>query len=170
MLKKIIAGGQTGVDQAALQAAIVAGIEHGGWCPPGRVCENGVIPERFNLTETPNESAATAREVPRSQRTISNVRDADGVLVFQEGTKLHSDIIRQAHDPGTELSIETAKRLGEPYLIVDLSKTAKMTEVSEWITTNNIKVLNVAGPSEGNSPGIYHMVYSLLNELLKVDL
>ncbi len=168
MLKKIITGGQTGVDQAALQAAIDAGIEHGGWCPPGRVCENGVIPERFNLTETLNESAATAREVPRSQRTIWNVRDADGLLVFVEGAKLQSDIILQAHDSGTELSIETAKRLGKPYIIVDLSKTAKMTEVSEWITTNNIKILNVAGPSEGNSPGIYELVHKWMKKIIEM--
>ncbi|MCR9132821.1 MAG: putative molybdenum carrier protein [bacterium] len=169
MLKKIIAGGQTGVDQAALQAAIDRGLEHGGWCPPGRICEDGAIPERFNLTETPEEKDVDAPEIPRSQRTIWNVRDADGLLVFQEGTKLHSDNIWQAHEPGTELSIETAKRLGKPYLVVYLNKKISVTEASKWISANNIEVLNVGGPSEGNSPGIYSRVYDLLSEYLKTN-
>ena len=37
MLEKIISGGQTGADQAALDAAIKLGIPHGGWIPKGRL-------------------------------------------------------------------------------------------------------------------------------------
>ncbi|MBO6534942.1 MAG: putative molybdenum carrier protein [Balneolaceae bacterium] len=166
MLKKIIAGGQTGVDQAALQAAIDRRLKHGGWCPPGRICEDGIIPERFNLTETPEERDVYAPEISRSQRTIWNVRDADGLLVFQEVTKLHSDNNRQAHDLGTELALETAKRFGKPYLVVNLNKRISVTEVSEWISAKNIEVMNVAGPSEGSSHGIYGRVYNLLSEYL----
>jgi hypothetical protein len=168
MLKKIIAGGQTGVDQAALLAAIDRGLEHGGWCPPGRMCEDGVIPVKFNLTETPEERDVYAPEIPRSQRTIWNVRDADGLLVFVEGRKLHSDNNRQAHDLGTELALETAKRLGKPYLVVYLNRRISVTEVTEWITSNNIEVLNVAGPSEGNSPRIYELVHKWMKKIIEM--
>src|SRR3954464_12747181 len=82
-LIKVISGGQTGVDQAALRAASECGLEIGGWCPPGRVCETGVIPGEFPLRETERERSPDAQDVPRSQRTEWNVRDSDGTLLIQ---------------------------------------------------------------------------------------
>jgi len=82
LIRKIISGGQTGVDQAALRAAIASGIPFDGWCPPGRICEDGIIPEEFNLKETPFERSESAHEIPRSLRTEWNVRDSDGVLIL----------------------------------------------------------------------------------------
>lgn len=160
-LIKVISGGQSGVDQAALQAAIDSDIKHGGWCPPGRVCEIGKIPERYYLIETPDERDLSAPEIPRSQRTIWNVRDSDGVLVFwdKKVTELQSD-------KGTKLALETANNLGKPFLIIDISKKVSITEIANWISLNNIEVLNVAGPSENTSPGIYGRVYEVMQEIL----
>ncbi len=79
-IRKVISGGQTGVDQAALRAAIALGISIDGWCPPGRICEHGVIPEEFPLKETPFERSEGAPGIPRSLRTEWNVRDSDGPI------------------------------------------------------------------------------------------
>src|SRR2546423_14675973 len=81
-LRKVISGGQTGVDQAALRAARDCGLEIGGWCPPGRVSEGGVIPGEFPLKETPDERSPEGPDVPRAQRTGRNVRDLAGTLVI----------------------------------------------------------------------------------------
>lgn len=160
-LIKVISGGQTGVDQAALQAAIDSDIKHGGWCPPARVCEIGKIPERYHLIETTDERDLSALEIPRSQRTIWNVRDSDGVLIFfdEKGSELQSD-------KGTKLALETANNLGKPFLIIDISKKVSVTEIANRISLNNIEVLNVAGPSENTSPGIYDRVYEVMQEIL----
>jgi hypothetical protein len=160
-LIKVISGGQTGVDQAALQAAIDSDIKHGGWCPPARVCEIGKIPERYHLIETPDDRDLSALEIPRSQRTIWNVRDSDGVLVLwdKKVTELQSD-------KGTKLALETANNLGKPFLIIDVSKKVSVTVITNWISSTNIEVLNVAGPSENTSPGIYDRVYEVMQEIL----
>src|SRR2546428_7239726 len=80
MIEKIISGGQTGADRAALDFAIARGIPHGGWCPRGRLAEDGVISDRYQLTETPSANSA--------QRTEGNVRDSDGTVIFSIGPKL----------------------------------------------------------------------------------
>lgn len=164
-IQKIISGGQTGVDQAVHQAAIDSGIAHGGWCPPGRLCEDGIIPNQFDLTETPLERDPSASEIPRSQRTIWNARDSDGVLIFQS-SKLQSENNLKARDPGTELALKTSKKLEKPFLIVDL-EIHQQVNISEWITENAIEILSVGGPSERNCPGIYDAVYSVMMEVLK---
>ena len=80
MIRKIISGGQTGVDRAALDWAMKYGIQHGGWCPAGRRAEDGAIPERYSLQETP------ARQY--QQRTRWNVRDSDATLIISLSTEL----------------------------------------------------------------------------------
>ena len=79
---KIISGGQTGVDRAALKAAQDLGFPTGGWCPPGRLAEDGIIPDRFPLKETPDDRSKDAPHIPRSQRTEWNVRDSDATLLI----------------------------------------------------------------------------------------
>src|SRR6266403_453164 len=116
-LTKVISGGQTGADQAALRAARECGLAIGGWCPPGRECEAGVIPPEFPLQETPRERSPDAPDVPRSQRTEWNVRDSDGTLVIRSGKVSHRPLrgfgaasSDAATDPGTQWTIQCAER------------------------------------------------------------
>src|SRR6516162_9418333 len=103
MIERILSGGQTGVDRAALDVAVELGLPCGGWCPRGRRAEDGPIPERYPLKETPWDGYP--------QRTERNVRDSDGTLVLTLG---------QA-DRGTTLTIELAHKKRKPHLIIDLT-------------------------------------------------
>jgi len=133
---RIISGGQTGVDRAALDAAIALGIDHGGWCPAGRRAEDGPIDPRYQLRETP--------ETDYSVRTELNVRDADATLI----------ICRGEPTGGTLLTIRLARQHARPLLIVDLSTSVEPESIREWLAANKIENLNVAGPRESQSPGI----------------
>lgn len=158
---KIISGGQTGVDRAALRAAMSSGIEHGGWCPPDRESEDGPIDEKFNLKETPRERSEKAPNIPRSLRTEWNVRDSDGTLVL--ATK------DPPYDPGTEWTMRAANLYGKPLLIVNPEKRGLASQVLGWIEKNQIKTLNVAGPSEKSIPGIGEVTYQFLQLLKKTS-
>jgi hypothetical protein len=157
-IKKVISGGQTGVDQAALRAAIASGIPIDGWCPPGRSCEDGVIPEEFPLNETPCERSEYAPEIPRSMRTEWNARDSDGVLIL---TKSVSTL-----DPGTNWARLCSIRYRKPYLIEDPGDPLSQSRSRKWIERNSIAVLNVAGPSEKTEPGTGALAYIFLTQLL----
>ncbi len=143
----IVSGGQTGVDRAALDASLARGLPVEGWCPRGRKAEDGPIPARYPLRETP--SAAYA------QRTAWNVRDSDGTLVL-------------TFDPpagGTALALEAAVRLGRPFMQVNLP-THETEPVARWLAAQQIRRLNVAGPRESESPGIYEAAFAFLAYLV----
>lgn len=144
---KIVSGGQTGVDQAALRAASSKGISIGGWCPPGRASEAGRIPDIFPLKETPDERSQGAPNVPRSQRTEWNVRDSDATLLLWPAALRKEDL-------GTRWTSECASRYQKPLLACDPGDLPQAGRVKDWIMEHNIKTLNVAGPSEKTSPGI----------------
>jgi hypothetical protein len=154
-LAKVISGGQTGVDQAALLAAEACGLAIGGWCPPGRESEAGPIPARFPLRETPAERSPEAPDVPRSLRTEWNVRDADGVLILaaEPGT---------ADDPGSSWAAECARRYGRPLLVCDVADPQAAAHIVEWLRSSPIETLSVGGPSEGTEPGIGEVANALL--------
>jgi len=147
MLTRVISGGQTGVDQAALRAAASLGMAIGGWCPPGRVSEDGTIPEHFPLTETPEDHSAAAPGIPRSQRTEWNVRDSDGTLILCRGGL-------EAQDAGTRWTAGCAVRYRKPLIVADPLALGDVARVRQWIEEHRIVTLNIAGPSEKTCPGI----------------
>lgn len=154
MIKKIVSGGQTGVDQAALFIASELGFEIGGWCPKGGLDENGdSILTKYNCLE----EASSA--VP-DERTKLNIRDSDGILIIVPKWPLPERI-----KDGTMLTIEDARRQYKPYFIFDLSSNLDMYKVLEWVTDHNVTVLNIGGPRESNSPGIYEDSCTLFREL-----
>jgi putative molybdenum carrier protein len=162
-LTKIISGGQTGVDQAALRAGKDCGLEIGGWCPPGRVCESGVIPAEFPLQETEQERSPDAPDIARSQRTEWNVRDSDATLVIRSGEASHSDAAtEEVADPGTEWAMQSARRYGRPLLVCNVDDSKAKEKIQRWLVTFAIDALNVAGPSEASSRGIGDRAYALL--------
>ncbi len=147
-LHKIVSGGQTGVDRAALDAAIETGIPHGGWVPTGRIAEDGRIADRYSVTET------GSTEYP--VRTEMNIRDSDGTLIVTRGS----------FDGGTALTARLAEKLGRPLFIVEGAWSLDTIErVRQWIEEKQIDVLNVAGPRESKSPGIYGFALGFLVRL-----
>ncbi|MBN2213175.1 MAG: putative molybdenum carrier protein [Bacteroidales bacterium] len=153
-LQKIISGGQTGVDQAALRVALELNFRIGGWCPPGRICENGKIPAEYPLTETTNERSPMAPDIPRSQRTEYNVRNSDATLILKpEETK---------NDPGTGWTIQCAREYKKPYLIIDPYTPEAEKPIFGWLLKTPVEILNIAGPSENTSPGISKQAFNLL--------
>ncbi len=156
-LQKIISGGQTGVDQAALKAGLEQGFQIGGWCPPGRVSENGIISEVYPLIETADDRSQDAPDIKHSQRTKYNVRDSDATLILKPGG------IR--NDPGTNWTLACAKKYMRPCLVVDPYHPDAEKSVTEWLKRTSIEILNVAGPSENTSSGIGDLICSLLSHV-----
>lgn len=145
---KIISGGQTGVDRAALDVALEFGIPCGGWCPRGRKAEDGVIPSLYPLSETCSTDY--------SERTARNVLDANATLIITRGPM----------SGGTALTAEIARRRNKPCRIVDLDRTPGPHAVRAWLTREHVSILNVAGPRESGCPGIYDLAVHFLRQLL----
>ncbi len=135
-MEKLVSGGQTGVDRAALDAALAAGLACGGWCPARRRAEDGPLDARYPLDETPSTSYR--------QRTEWNVRDSDGTLILARG-----DLIG-----GTRLTADLAKSFGRPLLVMVLPD-ASIDAALKWIVTSNIRTLNIAGPRGEGDLALY---------------
>lgn len=158
-LKKIVSGGQTGVDRAALDAAIRLDIEYGGWCPKGRLDEKGIIPSEYScLTEI--EGTFTSDQDNFNARTIKNIIDSDGTIIIVPSWPLPENI-----KDGTILTIGEISRQDIPYYILNI-ENYDLNDCINWIRESGIEVLNVAGPRESNSLGIYSISESLLEELI----
>ena len=147
-LKRIVSGGQTGVDRAALDAALSLNFPCGGWCPKGRRAEDGVIPARYPLRET--DSPAYVR------RTALNVADSDGTLILTRG----------ALRGGTALTAELARKKGRSCRVVQLEQGMPVAETVSWLHEHAIAVLNVAGPRESQRPGIYQEAREFIRRIL----
>ncbi len=143
-----MSGGQTGVDRAALDIAREFRIAAAGWCPQGRRAEDGRLQECYPLKETPTAEYA--------QRTEWNIRDSDGTLVLTRGRP----------SEGTAFTIEVARRLGKPCLVLDVAENPDASQVGAWARTHQVRVLNVAGPRESKCPGIYQHAYTFLRQVL----
>ena len=147
----IRSGGQTGVDRGALDAAMDAGFKVTGWCPAGRLAEDGPIADRYPLEET--ESAKY------SIRTEWNVRDADATLIISP----------LPLEGGTLLTEQYAIQHRKPCFIVDSTSTLPVERIVDWMMDLDAKDLNVAGPRESKQPGIYQLTYRLIASLLQSD-
>ena len=152
MLKKIISGGQTGVDRAALNFAIAHRIPHGGWCPRGRRAEDGIIKLRYHLTETPNASCL--------QRTEWNVRDSDATLILSIEPTLRG---------GSKQTARFAQQYRKPWLHLSRTKDAKSApkRLAGFLVQHKVKTLNVAGPRKSEEPGAARFARKVLSECPK---
>ncbi|MEM7314886.1 MAG: putative molybdenum carrier protein [Planctomycetota bacterium] len=148
-VSRIVSGGQTGVDQGALDAAIWLGIDHGGWCPRGRRSEAGPIPERFQLEEM--------EERDYSVRTEQNVVDSDATLV----------LFRDALSGGTAFTVRMTKKHEKPCLTVDLTLEYDFQVVRKWLSDHEVETLNVAGPRASSQEGIAEESRQFIVDLLR---
>jgi len=153
MIKKIITGGQTGADRAALDVAIKLGVPHGGWIPKGRKTEDGILPEKYQLKEMPTASYP--------KRTEQNVIDSDGTLIISHG-KLTG---------GSDYTRKMTLRHHKQLLYIDLNNYEPFDAASliaSWIRMQNIQILNVAGPRASKDPEIYGDVIKILAQTIQI--
>ncbi len=150
MIEKVVSGGQTGVDRAALDIALKLGVPCGGWCPRGRRAEDGPLKEIYPLQETPSSDY--------TQRTQWNVRDSDGTVVLYWGSL----------SGGSALTVELAKEHNKPCLQINLCENALPEILLDWVKRYQIRTLNVAGTRESGSPGIYDEACQFLREALSL--
>jgi hypothetical protein len=147
----IISGGQTGADRAALDFAIANGFSHGGWCPRGKLAEDGPIPPNYQLRETPSRKYA--------QRTEWNVRDSDATAVFS---------IAAQPQGGTKLTLDLARRLGKP--VLHLSRDDMTADAASllqgFLAEHTVETLNIAGPRSSQEPEIAEFVAAILERAL----
>ena len=150
-IRKIISGGQTGADRAALDFALKKGVKTGGWVPKGRIAEDGVIASAYlNLEETNTENYRV--------RTELNVRDSDATLILSQ-----RDLTG-----GTALTKELALKYQKPYLHIDFrSKSIEnaIFETKQWLRMNDCRILNIAGHRASEDSEIYQITYEFLAKL-----
>jgi len=148
-LVMVASGGQTGVDRAALDVALEFGIEIGGWCPKGRRAADGVIPEKYPMTETHGKNYQT--------RTKWNVCDTDATLVICNGEP----------KGGTALTIQVCKDIPKPHMVYQLDDEDP-SAIMKWLKGHNVFLLNIAGPRELKSRPVYDRTYKLLAALFEL--
>ena len=145
----VVNGGQTGVDRAALDAALHLMLPCRGWCPSERWAEDAPIDKRYPLQECGSPTPAV--------RTELNVIDSDGTLVISRGTP----------EDGTPLTTERAIAHNKPVLEISLDEAPNRSAFWSWIQTHDIRTLNIGGPRESFSPGhVYEPTFKILIELL----
>ncbi|MBF0468933.1 MAG: putative molybdenum carrier protein [Desulfamplus sp.] len=155
MLKKIISGGQTGADRAALDTAIKFNLDHGGWVPAGRRSEDGSVPERYNLVEMETDSYP--------KRTQKNIINSDGTLIISRGIL----------SGGSLLTRKTASMFNKPWCHIDLMDMDEFEGaviLHGFVADNQIEVLNVAGPRASQDPFIYRSVKAIIETFIYMEL
>jgi hypothetical protein len=144
---KIISGGQTGADRAALDWAIKRGFQIGGWCPQGRLAEDGPIADTYPLKETPTSEYA--------ERTRWNVRDADGTVIFSIAKELSGGSLATKH---------FARQLHKPWLHLSRATRDPANRLRAFVEKHQIHVLNVAGPRASVEPKVGEFVQETLEQ------
>jgi hypothetical protein len=154
LVERIVSGGQTGADRAALDFAVAHGIPHGGWCPQGRLAEDGAIAAGYALRETPTPYY--------TERTEWNVRDSDATVIISLARELTG---------GSKATMECAGRLGKPWLHLSRARdgAAGAGRLRAFVQHHQVRVLNVAGPRESGEPDIGGYVTEVLREGLLVE-
>jgi Circularly permutated YpsA SLOG family len=166
-LQKIISGGQTGVDRGALDAALVAGFECGGWCPANRAAEDGEIPERYPLTPLPVEMLGKMSEVREARqlaehyrgRTLKNIQTSDGTVILFSGSL----------SGGTLLTQKLCVREKKPFIALDAQGTKKLRAadaIAHFVEEYGISVLNVAGPRLSGWPQGYGFALGVVGAVI----
>lgn len=150
-IERIVSGGQTGVDRGALDAAILLGLDHGGWCPRGRLSEAGRIPAKYRLHELDSSEYWV--------RTERNVTDSDATLILY---------VRRMTG-GTLFTYRMTQKHSKPAYLIDLQQDADLQSVRGWIEDGAIKILNVAGPRESSHPGITQRAQQFLCSIFDAD-
>jgi hypothetical protein len=148
---KIISGGQTGVDRAALDVALEHGINVGGWCPAGRLDEFGRIPDRYPVEELEDGGFI--------ERTLQNVKDSDGTVI----------IYPERLSGGTEQTLHLCVEQRRPHELIDASNvsTEKAAQlIADFVRENKIDILNVAGPRASEWPKGYDYAFRTLDSFL----
>ena len=148
---KIISGGQTGVDQGALDFALDHGYECGGFCPRGRKSEKGIIPYRYPVSEIESEEYI--------DRTKRNILESDGTLIIRDAIEIQGGVLDTIH---------LCTQFSKTYLIINISEEFNNEEVVKWISFNKIKTLNIAGNRESINPGLRSKTYLYLVDLFNV--
>ncbi len=152
MTIKIVSGGQTGADRGALDAGLQAKVEVGGWCPAGRLAEDGEIPEKYPLQEI--EAASY------SERTLKNVIDSDGTVIVFFGEL----------EGGSRLTASCCRKERKPYLLIDatdfLAEEAAVM-IRDFVSENGIEILNVAGPRDSKQPRAYQYTFETVSRVLE---
>ena len=144
---RVVSGGQSGADIAALDWAIARRVDHGGWCPKGRRSEDGPIATQYLLSETPLSSYL--------QRTEWNVRDSDATVIFTL-----TDVL----DGGSKRTAQFADKLHRPRLHFRPGVHPKF--LAQFLTRHKVTTLNVAGKRESSAPGIYRFAFDTLDQAL----
>lgn len=145
--QKIISGGQTGVDRAALDICLHENFPCGGWCPKGRIAEDGIIPAKYPLQEL--------RQTEYHFRTEKNIEESDGTLIIAE-QKLYG---------GTLLTRQLANKKNKALLCIH--SESQMKQVFDWLIRHKIKTLNVAGPRKSQWEKGYSLAYEIIGELIR---
>lgn len=169
-LERIISSGQAGVGRAALDAAIHNMVyDWGGWVQRGKLAEDGQIPDEYFNTTSVSRGLKECDSSRPARRTALNIADSDATMVlrFSGGGRVLS--------PGTKLTIKICRDKGKPYRIFDPSKVKSVPRAVQWICDQKIldgdkergiKILNIAGPRESKSPGIYDRSLLYLKDVL----
>ena len=149
---KIVSGAQTGVDRAALDAALESNVEACGWCPEGRLSEDGIISEKYPVQELPNSGYI--------QRTRQNVIDSDGTVIIYFGYPYG----------GTEQTISFCIQESKPYVLIDaeeLSIERASIKINKFIRERSVLIMNVGGPRAGGEPRAYEYAKKVIKNVLR---